>query len=859
VNDAPWLSAGLIRIWDRDGKVAGAGFLISDRIALTCAHVVAQALGRPAADAGGDGDLVSVDFALIREAAFRIQLASVTPIPLSRGRRDVLADAVALRLEGPLPEGARPLPLSLDSAVMQHPFTTFGFPSVSPHENGDWADGIIQGLGSAGLLQIRSGAREGRRVQRGFSGAPVWDTTSGRVAGMVTEADRGGDDRVAYAIPAWDLGPGLGEIAETAACPYRGLEPFRREDSELFFGRDEFTERLVKVTSERPLLAVTGLSGSGKSSVVAAGLAARLSSSRGWHVVSMRPGKEPFSALAQAMLPLLEPGLTPVEQLDKTAVLAAVLRRDGLTPALGVARRSGNAPLLLIVDQFEELFVLSPEDDTRAFIEVLVKAAERPHDYRSPDYCMVLTLRTEFLAEALGHPGLDAVISPVEVLGSMTREQLRRAVEQPLRNSSVRFADDLVQRILLDTPDIGQLPLVQFLLASLWDHQEGLRLTHSAYQQLGGVGGALARHAEQVYNLLLPDEQQRARAILVRLVTARNQSDPATCRVADRAEFEDTDWGLIEHLANQRLLLTSPDQLGQRTVQIVHEALLSKWERLSEWIAEDREHFIAEAEFRDAATHWKSNERDTSRLLRGKALSDAERWIHQISGDTDPLIVEFVLESLMAETRLYSSSVRMQKLGRAAEWVSDTRLNIESLDAVIAYHLSRWQPVRAYGYWRQLWQYEDSIPSTEEGIRTRVVWRRATGRAPQTVTELTVIALIWLTGWFWVAYLVEDAVQHDHYDEVVTMAAAGVITLIALRLTRNGFAHPLLFMPVALTWALFSVSLVHFGAWTWLPSGSVTQSAAVGAGFFAAQLAYLTWRSRSRRKHGQQAKLDPAI
>ncbi len=846
------LTSGLVRVWDQDRNVVGAGFLVSDRTVLTCSHVVAQALKMAEAELASHQGSVSIDFALIPAAAFRCQKASIVPLSAIPNPAGWISDIAVLRLDDEPPGGSRPLSLSFDPEIRQHEFNTFGFPSFSPHDNGDWAYGTIEGLGSAGLLQIRSNSRQGRRVQRGFSGAPVWDMESGCVVGMIAEADRDSDDRVAYAIPSRDLSAALADFTEPPQCPYRGLESFQEENSEFFFGREEFVVHLLSVIRERSLLAVTGPSGVGKSSVVAAGLAARLRNQHGWQVVKMRPGKQPFDALACIMLPLLEPKLTPVEQLDKSARLAKVIKNDGLSACLQIARQSAQLPLLLVIDQFEELFALSAKDDAKAFIDVLLQATNDHRGYE-PDFCIVLTMRTEFLAEALDHPELAAAISPVEALGSMTEDQLRRAIEQPVINSNVKFADGLVARILQDTPDRGQLPLVEFLLMSLWEHQDGSALTHPAYQRLGGVGGALVQHAEQVFNRLQAEAQERARTVLMRLITVRNDAAPATCRVADRKDFDDRDWTLIVHLANQRLLLTALDLLGRQTVQIVHEALLSKWGRLNGWIVEDRKRLMLEAELRDAANRWAIKERDASWLLRGRALSEAEAWVNELLRETDPLVIEFIVKSLITESRNNGTRIRLQNAVRTSELTGDVGLKIDCLAVAIRFHLDNFEPFRAFYWWRRLWRY-DAVLRDPESITVKSSWERAANRVWLIAAETFPISVIWLFSWFGISFLANGAIDYGEYGKLITMLATGLAILAIFCFVRRAFDHPLLCLPVVLLLTEFAATLPYVQQWNGMPYIKGVTWTAIAVAAFAVLLIYLLRRYRSLRRRDAESE-----
>jgi hypothetical protein len=804
------IASGLVRVWDKDGREAGAGFLISARTIVTCAHVAALALGVSEEDLSSSQGSLTVDFALLPGAAGIKLPARVASVPSVPGSAGVMADVTVLALDGEPPGGAAPLRLSGDREIRHHPFRTFGFPSISADNNGDWAEGIIEGVGSAGLLQMRGTSRQGRRVQRGFSGAPVWDTEIRQVVGMVVKADRMGDDRVAYAIPSWDLTAMLSDEAGILRCPYRGLESFGVGDAEFFFGRDEFVARLVTLVRERSMIAVIGPSGAGKSSVIAAGLAVHYLADPDWRVVRMRPGRRPFRELAHAILPLLEPWLGPVERLEKAGVLAEIIRGEGLRTCLADAQEANRNSLLVIIDQFEELLTISAADDLETFIDTLVQAAGEYSAGRPAELCIVLAMRTEFLAAALDYPGLANAINPVEILGGMTPDQLRQAIEAPVGGSGVEFADGLVDRILYDAPNNAQLPLVEFLLTSLWAHRDDFQMTHSAYQELGGVGGALAQHAELVFTKLAQQDQDRARALLMRLVTARVEDAPVTCRVADRSEFDAESWRLIRHLADRRLLLLLPDLAGNLTVQVVHEALTTKWDRFAGWIADNRARLVTAGEVRDATARWVARERDASWLLRGKALGEATAWAEDPLG-ADPVTLEYVVWSLLEGTTESELQGELaDQVIRLAERTGIISLIVTCLKRVVLARTNNFQPLAAFGYWRRLWQYEDAAQDPG-AADLRSDWKAAVNSIWTISIETVPVIGVWLLSWFEIASLEGTAINFDRSRQAITMGAALLVALLAFWRARRTFRHPALVLPVLLAASMYIARAPFWG------------------------------------------------
>jgi Trypsin-like peptidase domain len=802
------IASGLVRVRDMDDAVVGAGFLIAIRTVVTCAHVAALALRVSEQDLLSCEEPLTVDFALLPGASAARLPARVVSLPALPESAGVVSDVAVLKLEGDAPRGAAPLPLSGDRRVQRHPFVTFGFPSFSPDDNGDWAEGVIEDVGSAGLLQIRGTSRQGRRVQRGFSGAPVWDAETGQVAGMVVKADFAGDDRVAYAIPSWDLSATLADKSGAPRCPYRGLESFREGDAEFFFGRDEFVARLVMRVRERSMLAVAGQSGAGKSSVLAAGLAAHYLASPEWHVARMRPGRHPFRELAHAILPVLEPGLSPVERLEKAGVLAGIIREEGLKACLADGPGDGRHSLL-IIDQFEELFTISEAADVGGFIDTIVRSAEDYAASQVGKFCIVLAMRTEFLDAALEHPGLADAINPVEVLGGMTADQLRQVIEDPVRGSGVEFADGLAERILYDAPNNAQLPLVEFLLASLWTNRDNLQMTHSVYQDLGGVGGALAKHAEIVFTGLAHQDQGRAKGVLMRLVTARAEDTPVTCRVAGSSEFDAESWRLVRHLADRRLLLLAQDLTGNLTVQVTHEALTTKWARFARWITDDRSRLAVTGEVRDAAGRWIARKRDPRWLLTGEALAEAAAWTENPLG-ADPVTLEFVAWSLASGTDTSEFRGELaRRVFQLSERTDSVALRVACLKKATWASIANFEPFIAFSYWRQLWQYEDAMRDAVVGGQARE-WKDAANTIWLISMETVPIIGIWLLSWFGIASLVGEAINYHHGYQAIAMGAALSVVLIVFWYARRAFRHPVLVLPL-----LLAASMIIAGVPFW--------------------------------------------
>jgi Novel STAND NTPase 1 len=519
--------------------------------------------------------------------------------------------------------------------VWGHSFRVFGFPAEN--DAGVWASGRLLARQAMRWVQIEDVKRTGFRVEPGFSGAAVWDDELHGVVGMAVASERRPDVRAAYLIPTAVLvetWPFLGRQT-ISACPYRGLFAFREQDAAVFFGREELTGRLVEAVTANPLVTVVGPSGSGKSSLTFAGLLPRLRQREDWVIADLRPGRttSPVTALADALLPLLEPSMSESQRLLELPTLAAVLDQGRLAEvAERILDRNGTRHVTLIVDQFEELFARTVADRSR-FLELLLAVVDPPEHLAQGGIHLVLVLRADFLGPALSHPGLAAAIQGTDYLvGPMTTGQLRQVIEAPAAGR-VTYEHGLVERILYDLGDEpGSLPLLEFTLTLLWEQQTAGTITHASYEAAGGVLGALTRYAEDVYLGLPEPRRADARQIFIQLVRP-GEATEHTRRLARHSDLTEDRWTLAQALAASRLLVVGRDPVAADTVELVHEALIAGWDRLRSWIEADRTFRTWQERLREAKHAWEVSGRDDGALLRGAPLTEAERWIDERSQD----------------------------------------------------------------------------------------------------------------------------------------------------------------------------------------------------------------------------------
>jgi len=447
-------------------------------------------------------------------------------------------------------------------------------------------------------------------------------------------------------------GPDAQETAcETLAtiCPYRGLLYFREEDAPFFFGRAEAIAQLVRAVEQHSLVAVVGASGSGKSSVVRAGLvpALRKSRERVWEVATFVPTDRPVHALAAVLMPLLEPDINEATRLIETnrlieALLQQTIKlRDVVDRVL--IKQPGTDRLLLIVDQWEELFTLCDDDEARrCFIENVLDATATVR------LSAVLTLRGDFFGRAITayRPLSDRVQGAQVNLGPMNREELRLAIEEPARQVGLTFETGLVDLILAQAgEEPGNLPLLEFVLRQLWEHRRGGELHHDAYKAMGQLEGAIAKKAESLYVTFREEDQRRVQQIFLRLVRP-GEGEADTRRRAAFGEMGEGIRSLVEALADERLLVTS--RLGgsaEETVEVSHEALIRQWQRLKGWVDADRRFLAWQQRVSAAMKEWEESKRSTDLLLRGLPLIEAWDWLKKKPEQLSPPEREFVTAS----------------------------------------------------------------------------------------------------------------------------------------------------------------------------------------------------------------------
>ena len=459
-----------------------------------------------------------------------------------------------------------------------------------------------------------------------------------------------------------------GDEGPIPRCPYPGLAYFGPQDAARFFGREQAIQALVTAVGKRSFTALVGASGSGKSSVVLAGLAPRLDAQSGWRSsyfrIATEPDKNPFTALARALEPLTgEHGLS--DKLEEVQKLADKLasRTVSLTNVIAACRAANPGKrILLIADQFEEVFTFVPDEALRnRFIDALIDAFPDPGPGSSHDVCLVLTLRADFYSAALRHrPLADKLQDRVENLGPMTRDELREAIVKPAEQlqPSVTFEPGLVGTILDDVERRpGSLPLLQFALREMWGRLKTPLMTRADYDAIGGVEGALAKRAQTIFEDATKKEADAAsvalfRHLFTRLVTLGEGAED-TRRIVGREELGPEEWVLAQKLAGEdnRLVVTAATTLGQETVEVAHEALIRNWPALVDWVNRDRAFISWRNQLKQRVDDWRKSPSDEGTLLRGGPLAVAEEWVGRRGDDLNEEERAFVAASVALRDR----------------------------------------------------------------------------------------------------------------------------------------------------------------------------------------------------------------
>ncbi len=650
------LTDGIVRILGSDQSTVGTGFVIrEDGLIVTCAHVVIDAKAGP----GGTVFLVFLA-SRVKEIRTAIVEAEYWRDP------DKGEDIAILRLQGNLPKEVVPLPLGSSMHSGDHNFSTFGFPELNALEGmrgGGKVLGIMLQEGFS-VLQLRS-----EEVTQGFSGAPIWDNTSQVVIGMVTSSMKNRKVKIAsqaftfpsdqnwrflytaFATPTETLREAYPELRVSSECPYRQLVAFTEADARFFYGRDIFIETLLKRLHDSPrFLAVFGPSGSGKSSVVRAGLFPKLQEgvmlgSANWEINIIRPADDPFRLLVET---------SPVNS-------------DNLTQRVGTWLEQHPEPtnrFVLVVDQFEELLA-SKDFESSIFITRLTDLLDR-----SPRVTLVIVMRDDFYSQYVGQETLrkwlDNSNGAVNIPQALTRSELEAIIREPAKLANISIQDGLVDLLVKDAIGEGKqearstiLPLLEFTLTRLWEKRQNETLTLDAYNNMHGIKDEFTSWANITYDNLEAELPLEHRHLVQRIFTdlvyigdehlqlpnsRQRRSLTSLCR--NESELKPIQ-EIINKLVNARLLVRM--LVGnEEMVEIIHDVLLNEWEYLKSWIKENRAFLTWHQKLEGRVQEWAATDvehpakRDKYKLFGGRDLVEAEGWQKERKADLNQEELGFI-------------------------------------------------------------------------------------------------------------------------------------------------------------------------------------------------------------------------
>ncbi|MEU9142830.1 trypsin-like peptidase domain-containing protein [Streptomyces sp. NPDC048349] len=637
------LALAIAQVLGPDDEVAGAGFLVAEDILATCAHVVRAA-------GGGPGAHLELRFPHAQGAP------RVEGLVLEAAWRDPEAEDVAMvRLSGPS-DGPAPLALGSASGCGGHHVRSFGFPAQAP-------PGGHYGYGRAGDLLPPTGSRgvhlqltDANDLTTGFSGGPVVDEVTGLVIGVITEItapdehERG--QGIAYATPTQVLREVWPGLAEQDVCPYRGLESFTAEDAQWFEGREDAVRQVLANLAEQRVTLLLGPSGSGKSSLVQAGVlpalaAGELPGSDTWLPVLTRPRQDLLAELERA-------GLLGA---DSDGIAAAVSRR--------LAGEPGCQRLVLIVDQFEELLTqpaTGRQLERRLAATDQITTAVASHAALS----VILIMRDDFYPQqaALAPKLLKAAMPGLlNIPGTLSGEDLHDIITRPAHRAGAHFELGLAEQIIADvletTPEgaatrctpVTVLPLLELALSQLWQRRKDGYLTHDAYRRIGGVTGSLTTWCDTALDQLPPEHLPIAQRVLTSLV---HSADPRHNIPAIREQVplqelrelasdvgagsdsgEDVD-EVIAALTRHRIITTYAPRVSLLrntppalpVAELIHDALIRDWGTLREWVRQDHRF----REWLDHTRERRARHADGNHpgdLLGGTALAEGLEWSQQ--------------------------------------------------------------------------------------------------------------------------------------------------------------------------------------------------------------------------------------
>ena len=487
-------------------------------------------------------------------------------------------------------------------------------------------------------------------------------------------------------------------VLDLGICPYMGLQSFKEGSAEYFYGRETLVQKLINQISHKTSIAVVGASGSGKSSAVQAGLMAKLRQGKHipdsdrWWLGCFCPGSMPVQALAR----LLSEGNDSQSQTESQLQIEGLLYQ-GVEGFVRWLRNRSEPMVVLVVDQFEELFTLAGVRERQEFIELILGAIKHAGDR----FRLVLTIRADFVASCLETPELAQILQRNSVLVPpyLSEADYRDAIIKPAEQVGLQVESGLIEVLLQDLDrSAGDLPLLQFVLQQLWESRERSKLTLKAYRKLEGIKGALERQAQSIYNNLDAESQACARWIFLNL-TQLGEGTEDTRRRITKSDLIVTKYpeALVNRtlriLTDAKLLVVNLDSgsnIGhsrnaanpneddklfwetmrqEATVEVVHEILIRHWSSLRWWLEENRARLRSQRQIEEAAMLWLQKDQQDDFLLQGIRLAEAEEIFIRYSDELSDTATEYVatcIDARLAAQREAKKRLRQAQLTAVA-------------------------------------------------------------------------------------------------------------------------------------------------------------------------------------------------
>lgn len=500
-----------------------------------------------------------------------------------------------------------------------------------------------------------------------FSDIEAWSNAAHDVLARIAAEDPdpiGPDHKAGLALPS------------SADCPYRGLSAFQPEDADRFFGREELVADVLQRLQTMNILVVGGSSGSGKSSLVRAGVIpalrqGRVKGSEGWRIELFTPGRDALSELYYRLLG--SEGTTRV-RLDDFVARPSTARQ--------VIKDTGPEQVLLAIDQFEELFTLNDADTAQGFVDALAAITD-PADSTAR---IIITIRADFYEKCAAVPWLARAVSRNQILvGPMTATDLRRAIVEPARRAGIYVEQHLVDAIVGEaSEDAGVLPLISHALVETWTRRLGATLTYEGYRSSGGMAGAIRQTADAIFDNDFSDQERRvAERLLLSLVTPGEGGSDTRRIVAISELADDPDAKLmarvVKRLTEARLLTVDSE-----TVQITHEALLRSWPRLSRWIDRSRGDLRLRLRIVQMADEWIEADRDPDMLLSGARLGYVLEWFDKNRDKAGAKEREFLQASAQGQEAAQKAANMRRDKRRRAQIMGVSALAVLAIGATVA-------------------------------------------------------------------------------------------------------------------------------------------------------------------------------